>query len=236
MNFCQIFDVYLEKTMLELLKYIFALIGFPILTIQAQIEVAKDTNKIREGEYYSTTIIDGKVIPVIIIDGDTLPTISAPDVTVKRKRNFESKEERKRYYQWRKYAAKVYPYALEAVRLYRQFEKETKGMKKNKKNKYTKTMEKNLKPKYEEELKALSKSQGFILIKMVERELDKPFYNVIKTIRGGWDAFKWQSMGSLYGYNLKKGYDSGEDEILELILGDLDLTYEYDLYKTDLKK
>lgn len=219
-----------------MIKYILILIGFPLFSLQAQFEVAKDTNKIREGEYYSTTIIDGKVIPVIIIDGDTLPTISAPDVTVKRKRDFESREERKRYYQWRKYAAKVYPYALEAVRLYRQYEKETEGMKKNKKNKYTKSLEKGLKPKYEEELKALSKSQGFILIKMVERELNKPFFRVILTIRGGWEAFKWQTMASMYGYNLRKGYDPNDDEILELILGDLDLTYEYDLYKTDLKK
>jgi hypothetical protein len=192
-------------------------------------------SKIREGEYLSTTVIDGKVIPIIIIDGDTLPTIEAPDVTILRKKDFESREERKRYYQWRKYAAKVYPYALEAVRLYRQVEQETADMKKGKRKKYTKRMEKNLKPKYEEELKALTKTQGYILIKMVERELDKPFYKVITTIRGGWEAVKWNGMATLYGYDLKKGYNPKDDEILEMILADLALTYEYDLYKTDRK-
>lgn len=192
--------------------------------------------KIREGEYFSTTVIDGKVIPIVIIDGDTLPTINAPDVNVTRKKDFASREERKRYHQWRRYAAKVYPYALEAVRLYRQIESETADMKKGKRKKYTKSMEKDLKPQYEAELKALTKSQGYILIKMVERELDKPFYRVITTIRGGWDAIKWNGMASLYGYDLKKGYNPKDDKILELILGDLDLSYEYDLYNTDIKK
>jgi hypothetical protein len=204
------------------------------ILVQAQVQDSSK-NKIRDGEYYSTTVIDGKVIPIIIIDGDTLPTIEAPDVTILRKKDFESREERKRYYQWRRYAAKVYPYALEAVRLYRQVEQETAEMKKGKRKKFTKKMEKNLKPRYEEELKALTKTQGYILIKMVERELDKPFYQVISTIRGGWEALKWNGMASLYGYDLKKGYNMTDDEILEMILADLALTYEYDLYNTDRK-
>jgi len=205
-------------------------------TLYAQVEEKKDTNIIREGEYFSTTTIDGKVIPIIIIDGDTLPTIDAPDVNVKRKRDFESREERKRYHQWRRHAARVYPYALEAVRLYRQIEKETADMKKGKRKKYTKNLEKNLTPQYEEQLKALTKSQGFILIKMIERELDKPFYEVLETISGSWKAISWQTMGSFYGYNLRKGYKATDDEILEMILSDLSLTYEYDLYNTDKKK
>lgn len=213
---------------------IFFLLGFN--TLYAQVEEKKDTNRIREGEYFGTTTIDGKVVPVIIIDGDTLPTIDAPDIYISRKRDFESREERKRYHQWRRHAAKVYPYALEAVRLYRQIEKETADMKKGKRKKYTKNLEKDLTPQYEEQLKALTKSQGFILIKMIERELDKPFYEVLETISGGWKAISWQTMGSFYGYNLKKGYKATDDEILEMILSDLSLTYEYDLYNTDMKK
>jgi hypothetical protein len=42
-------------------------------------------------------------------------------------------------------------------------------------------------------------------------------------------------MATLYGYDLKKGYNPKDDEILEMILADLALTYEYDLYKTDRK-
>jgi hypothetical protein len=184
-------------------------------------------DKKEEGITYGTTTIDGKVIPIMIIDGDTLPTINTADVKVSRRKVFDNREDKKRFYQWRKYAAKVYPYALEAVRLYRQIQKETSEMKKGKRKKYTRDLEKKLTPKYETELKQLTKSQGFILIKMVERELDKPFYDVVKTIRGGWDAIKWQTVGSFYGYNLRKGYHPTDDEVLEMIFSDLDLSYEY---------
>lgn len=189
--------------------------------------VVDSLDKKEEGITYGTTTIDGKVIPIMIIDGDTLPTINTADVKVSRRKVFDNREDKKRFYQWRKYAAKVYPYALEAVRLYRQIQKETSEMKKGKRKKYTRDLEKKLTPKYETELKQLTKSQGFILIKMVERELDKPFYDVVKTIRGGWDAIKWQTVGSFYGYNLRKGYHPTDDEVLEMIFSDLDLSYEY---------
>ena len=61
------------------------------LYLQAQIQDSSKS-KLRDGEYFSTTVIDGKVVPIIIIDGDTLPTIEAPDVTVMRKKDFESRE------------------------------------------------------------------------------------------------------------------------------------------------
>jgi hypothetical protein len=189
--------------------------------------IVDSLDKKEEGISYGTTTIDGKVIPIMIIDGDTLPTINTADVKVSRRKVFDNREDKKRFYQWRKYAAKVYPYALEAVRLYRQIQKETSEMKKGKRKKYTRELEKKLTPKYETELKQLTKSQGFILIKMVERELDKPFYDVVKTIRGGWDAIKWQTVGSFYGYNLRKGYHPTDDEVLEMIFSDLDLSYEY---------
>ncbi len=215
-------------------SWLFFLLCLLSLSLTAQTDTTKNNDA--GGEYYSTITFDGKVIPVVIIDGDTLPTLSGPDIYVTRRHDFETRNDRKRYHQWRNYAAKVFPYALEAVRIYRQIQAETEDMKKGKKNKYTKGMEKNLKLKYEKELKALTKSQGYILIKMVERELGKPFYEVITTIRGGWEAVKWQTMASFYGYNLHKGYDPNDDPILETILSDLNLSYDYDMYDTDRKK
>ena len=81
---------------------------------------------------------------------------------------------------------------------------------------------------YEEQLKKLTKSQGFILIKMVERELGTSFYKVIAELEGGWKAFTWQSLGVWYGYNLKKGYDPEEYPLLEAILSDLNINYGID--------
>ncbi|MDC0231023.1 DUF4294 domain-containing protein [Aureispira] len=177
------------------------------------------------GEYYGTTTIDGQIIKILIIDGDTIPVVYMEGIQITQKRNFKNKDERRRYRQWRKYAAKVYPYAAEAIRIFRQIQEETKNMKKGKKRKYGRKKEKELKPKYIKDLKKLTKSQGFILIKMVERELNKPFFDVVVQIEGRWAAVKWQTLGRWYGYNLKKGYNPQKDPLLESILQDLNISY-----------
>jgi len=180
---------------------------------------------IRSGESYGTMTINGHVVKILIIDGDTLPVADMESIQVTQKRNFTNREERKRYKQWRKYAAKVYPYAAEAIRLYRDVEEATKDMKKKKKRKYGRKKEKELKPQYTKELKKLTKSQGYILIKMVERELNKPFFEVVVQVEGPWKAMQWQALGRWYGYNLKTGYDATDDLLLESILDDLNITY-----------
>lgn len=197
-----------------------------VITISTLNSWAQDSpTQIRTGEYYGTTNIDGHIVKILIIDGDTLPVADMEGIQVTQKRTFKNRDERKRYRQWRKYAAKVYPYAAEAIRLYREIEEATKGMKKGKKRKYGRKKEKELKPQYTQELKKLTKSQGYILIKMVERELNKPFFDVVVQLEGRWKAMQWQTLGRWYGYNLKKGYTPKDDLLLESILKDLNITY-----------
>lgn len=193
--------------------------------------VANQSAQLFGQEQYTTITFGGQTVKVMIYNGDTVPVIDFPTIEVNQKRNFENPDDRKRYNNWRNHALKVYPYAAEAIRIHRQIEKETADMKRGKRKKYSKNLQKELSPKYEEELKRLTKTQGFILIKMVERELKQPFYDVISNLRGGWEAFKWQSFGVFYGYNLKQGYSPERDPILESILKDLNISYKEDLTK-----
>ena len=185
--------------------------------------VAQDTGL--GGELYGKTTIEGDTVDILIIDGDTLPVVNLEKIQFSLQRNFKSRDERKRYKQWRKYAAKVYPYAAEAIRLYRQLLADNEGLNKKALRKKGRAKEKELKPLYMEELKKLTKSQGFILIKMVERELEMPFYDVIVKIEGRMAAMKWQTLGKWYGYNLKRGYNAQKDPLLESILDDLNIYY-----------
>lgn len=182
-------------------------------------------------EYYGTTTIGNNIVKIMVINGDTIPVADFPIVDVVAQRVFVSSDDRRRYFQWRQHAVKVYPYAAEAIQIYRKIDTDTKGMSNRKRKKYVKKLEEQIKPRYEEELKKLTKTQGFILIKMVERELNMPFYNVLAQLRGDWDAFKWQSFGVWYGYNLKQGYDASKDPILESILLDLNISYSENMKK-----
>jgi hypothetical protein len=124
---------------------------------------------------------------------------------------------------YRRYASEVLPYAIESIRLYNKYQQETEGMKRGKARRYAKDMQKDAKEEFTDPLKNMSRTQGKILVKMIERHLDTPMYTILRDIRGGFQATKWQTVGRLYGYDLKEGYTPGQDRILDMVLSDFEI-------------
>ena len=172
--------------------------------------------------------IDGKVYPVLISDGDTLIIADLQEVTIRSRRIFASKEDRQLYYKYRRYAVKVYPYAIEAIRIFRAMEEETVGMRNRERRRYIKSLQKELEDEFQEPLKNLSKTQGKILVKMIEREMDRPMHDLIKDLRGGLTATYWSTFSRFFGYRLKNGYVEGDDRILDMVLKDFNISYDID--------
>lgn len=173
-----------------------------------------------------TVTVQGKAYPYIIDScGDTVIVAQLDDVSVTSKKAFKDDEEYKKYRRYRAYATKVYPYAVEAVKVFRQIETATQDMRRGKAKRYAKHLQKELDEKFEDPLKKLSRTQGMILIKMIERELDVPTYNLIKDLRGGFSATYWNTLGKFYGYHIKEGYKPGEDPILDMVLADFNISY-----------
>ena len=73
-----------------------------------------------------------------------------------------------------------------------------------------------------ETLKNFTRTEGHVLIKMIEQELRQPFYVVIQGTRGSTTAAYWNAMGKLWGYDLKEGYRTGTDTLLDEVLLDYD--------------
>ncbi len=173
-----------------------------------------------------TVQINGQYYPYTIDDcGDTLILATFTDIPITSLKIFNSKEDRRRYDKYREYAAKVYPYAVEAIRVFRKMEEETADLKKGKRKKYIRQLKKDLKNEFSGPIKKLTKTQGKILIKMIERELETPLFDLLKDLRGGLNANYWNFIGSLYGHKLKEGYLEGEDPIMDAVLNDMDLIY-----------
>ena len=170
--------------------------------------------------------IDGEIVTAKVEAGDTLIMADLEEASVTSFRDFESDTQYRRYMKYRRYALKVYPYAVESIKLFRQVEVDTRDMKKKKKKKYVKSLQKNLRKEFTDPLKDLSRTQGKILVKMIEYELDVPMYDLLKNVRNGFTATKWQTVGKLYGYDLKTGYIEGEDPILDAVLQDFDISYD----------
>ena len=141
--------------------------------------------------------------------------------------SFKSKKERKRYNKLERDVIRVYPYAVLVDKLLQEnlavmdsiaelsFFKRRKGGKEV----FT-AIEKQLIATYGKQGRRLTKNQGRILIRLVDRETDFTSHQIIKDFRGFFIAGFWQLTALLFGHNLKSNYDPefGEDKLIEHIL------------------
>lgn len=173
------------------------------------------------------TIINGQVFPFMIDGcGDTVILATLDDVSISSPKQFDNEDDYKKYRKYRIFAAEVYPYAVEAIKVFREIEYYSDDMRKRERKKYLKEMQKDLKERFEDPLKNLSKTRGLLLIKMIERELQIPTFELIKELKGGFTATYWSTLGRFYGYHLRDGYKVGEDPIMDMVLDDFDVSYQ----------
>lgn len=171
-------------------------------------------------------MVNGQLLSALISEGDTLYFADIANVNISSPRSFTNKEDYYRYLKYRRYAAKVYPYAKEAIRIFREAEHVSSSLKKRKRKKYLRKLSKELEKEFQEPLKGLSKTQGKILVKMIERELDASMFDLIKMTQGKLKAFYWNQSSKLYGYRLRTGYIVGQNSILDVVLQDFDISHE----------
>jgi len=179
-------------------------------------------------EQLRRVFIDGKVYPVLISGGDTMIIADLGEVTIRSKRIFASRDDEALYNKYRRYAIKVYPYAIEAIKVFREMEKNTEDMRRRDRKKYIKKLQDDLEREFEEPLKNLSKTQGMILVKMIEREQKRPMYDLVSELRGTFTAMYWSTFSYFYGYRLRRGYVEGDNRILDMVLKDFNISYDID--------
>ena len=173
------------------------------------------------------TQVNGQYFKYMVDDcGDTLIVADLDDISISSLRTFDNDDDYRRYRRYRQYAIKVYPYAAQAIRIFRETEYAINNLSKRESKRYIRRLQRELKDEFADPLKNLSKTQGLILIKMIERELDQPLFELIKNLRGGVTASYWNTMGKLFGHRIKDGYIEGEDRIMDAVLDDFDVSYD----------
>ena len=175
--------------------------------------------KIMKGDTLSHNIVPGK-----IMNGDTIPYVDLNAITVFPEVKFNYNDELLKYQKLVYRVKKVYPYAKLAGKKLAEFKKvmdtipTTRGRKL-----FLKKAEKELESQFGDEIRNLSFSQGKILIKLIYRETGNSTYDIVKDLRGSFSAFIWQTMASLFGYDLKTTYDPvNEDKMIEKIVQMID--------------
>ena len=141
--------------------------------------------------------------------------------------------------EWRKYYrlvhnfSKAYPYALVVKKLVIEADStiaadKLKGIKREK---YISQIQNELFDVFEGQMRSLTVSQGALIMKLVDREVGKSSYSLIKGYTSGITASFWQGIAKIFGSDLKKPYDpEGEDAMTEDLVkiweaGDFDAFY-----------
>ena len=171
----------------------------------------------------NTSYSDSLSSHMIVTDGDTLYITDMNDVVITAPRTFSNDEEYRTYLRYRRCAVDVYPFAKEAVDTYRKILEETEDLKKGKRRKYIRSLNKEYKSDYKETFKNMTRTQGKVMIKMIERELNMSFFDLIKDVKGGFTATYWSTLSGLYGYHLKDKYQYGQEPILDMVLDNYNL-------------
>jgi hypothetical protein len=153
------------------------------------------------------------------VDGELIPWIPLNEVVIYGLRVFKSPQERAAYNRLRYNVLKVMPYAMYAKRRYEQLERDL-ALTDNKREqkKLVKQCDNEIKQMFNKEIKELTITQGRILTKLVDRELGRTTYDIVKQNKGGVKAFLYQSVARVVGHDLKSTYDPREERDIESII------------------
>lgn len=167
------------------------------------------------------------VVPGRVADGDTVLLASIKEVYIFPKPKFSSRRAEYHYWKLVRDLKIVYPYAQLAKVKLDELNVEFMQLPNDKaRREYAKKVEKQLRDEYEDQLKALTITQGKLLIKLIDRETGKTSYTLVKELRGSFQAAFWQTVAVIFGSSLKVKYDpQGKDAEIEKIVRKIELGY-----------
>ncbi len=169
---------------------------------------------------FSASAQEGELTPVVITGEDTVPMYELPDVLVEATMSAKTRRQAARIDKLTRNVQKVFPYALTTAKLLDQYDHDLASIQKESdRNLYLKLAEAELKAEFSEELKNMTQSQGRLLIKLIDRETGHTSYDLVKQLRGSFEAWVWQGVAKLFGNDLKSDYDPyGDDALVESIV------------------
>ena len=157
-----------------------------------------------------------------VYQGDTIPMQYLDVVTISGYVCPLSEAEKRKYKKLIKNVKVVYPYAKQAGKLLDRYTIVLQQAKNDsQRKKIMKQAEKEIENKFGPSLKKLNRSKGKILIRLIDRETGSDSYALVKELRGSFRAAFYQTLGKLFGYNLRTKYDpenNSEDRIIERII------------------
>lgn len=171
---------------------------------------------------------------VAIYDGDTMLYDLLPAVPVgPGAEDFWNK-----YNHAKVFVPKIYYYAVLIKELTAKHDAAIAALEsKKEKRKYVNKAKKGLKKEFGDDIREMSTTRSFYMIKLIDRETNRMAYDILSEYLGTTKATLWQGISRLGGADLKRRYDPfGEDGYIELVVREIEdgtLKYEDHTPKTE---
>ncbi len=145
--------------------------------------------------------------------GDTLAMLVFNPITIFPRERFRNKEQEEFYWKTVRDVKRTLPYAkLISATLLETYEYMGTYKSEKQKQEYMKKFEKEIFNQYKPVMKKMTKSQGKMLIKLINRETNQNSYSIVKAFLGTFRAGFWQTFGRFFGANLKQGYHPNKNK------------------------
>lgn len=153
--------------------------------------------------------------------GDNVRMYYIKNITVYPPLKFKNKKEEEFYWRTVRDVKKTLPYAkLAFSTLCETYEYIQTIPDKKTREAHLKRLEKDIFEQYKPVVKKMTKSQGKVMLKLINRETDQTSYNIVKAFLGSFRAGFWQTFGRFFGMNMKSGFHpekNKEDAIIERV-------------------
>ena len=149
--------------------------------------------------------------------GDTCRYTFIRDIYVYPPLKFKNKKQEEYYWRTVRDVRKTLPYAkLAFATLCETYEYIQTIPDKKEREKHLKNLEKDIFEQYKPVVKSMTKTQGKVLLKLINRETDQSSFNIVKAFLGSFRAGFWQTFGRFFGVNMKAGFhtDKNKDDAM----------------------
>ncbi len=153
--------------------------------------------------------------------GDTVRMYYIKNITVYPPMKFKNKKEEEFYWRTVRDVKKTLPYAkLAFSTLCETYEYIQTIPDKKTREAHLKRLESDIFDQYKPVVKKMTKGQGKVLLKLINRETDQTSFNIVKAFLGSFRAGFWQTFGRFFGMNMKAGFHpekNREDAIIDRV-------------------
>ena len=176
----------------------------PAIAMQAQ-EAAEPEYAVKP-QYIQDTYID------VDANGDPIYGVVLKTLTVFPEWKFKDKKEEEFYWRTVRDVKRTLPYAklicstLTETYEYIETLPDTKA-----REQHLKQMETAVFNQYKPTLKRFTRTQGKLMVKLIQRETNQSSYDILKAFLGSFRATFWQAFGKMFGVSLKSKYQPDKD-------------------------